>query len=133
GYVASLMTQERPNIFTQSVANIEPGRQIDITIRYYNTLAYADGWHEFRFPMVVGPRFNPPWTRDGIGAVTSSGLAASAQPTDVHYLSPAERSGHDITLELEVRPGVKIEQFECKTHSILVKDARSPAPGWNQL
>src|SRR5262249_25858835 len=30
GYVASLLTQERPNIFTQSIANIEPGKQIDI-------------------------------------------------------------------------------------------------------
>ena len=60
GYVASLLTQERPNIFTQKVANIEPGKQIDVNIKYFNTLAYADGWYEFVFPMVVGPRFNPP-------------------------------------------------------------------------
>ena len=55
GYVASMMTQERPNIFTQSVANIEPGKQIDVNIKYFNTLAYVDGWFEFVFPMVVGP------------------------------------------------------------------------------
>src|SRR6185503_14606482 len=46
GYVASLLTQERPNVFTQSVANLEPGKQIDINIRYFHTLAYADGWYE---------------------------------------------------------------------------------------
>jgi hypothetical protein len=68
GYVASLLTEERPNIFTQKVANIEPGRQIDISIRYFNTLAYADGAFEFVFPMVVGPRFNPPHRTDGVYA-----------------------------------------------------------------
>jgi hypothetical protein len=46
GYVASLLTQERPNIFTQSVANIEPGKQIDVEIKYFNTLSYMDGWFE---------------------------------------------------------------------------------------
>src|SRR4029079_18909054 len=67
-YVASLMTQDRPNIFTQSVANIEPGKQIDVNIRYFNALQYVDGWYEFTFPMVVGPRFNPPGHTEGIGA-----------------------------------------------------------------
>jgi hypothetical protein len=56
GYVASLLTQERPNVFTQRVANIEPGKQIDVNITYYGTLAYVDGWYEFVFPMVLGPR-----------------------------------------------------------------------------
>lgn len=121
GYVASLMAQERPNIFTQSVANIEPGKQIDITIRYYNTLAYADGWYEFVFPMVVGPRFNPPGSYGGVGAVPASGLAKSGQPIDVHYLKPGTRSGHDIALELEVNAGVTVEEIECKTHKVEVR------------
>src|SRR3954466_13406510 len=69
GYVTSLMTQERPNIFTQSVANIEPGKQIDVKISYYHTLPYVDGWYKFVFPMVVGPRYNPPGTTKGIGSV----------------------------------------------------------------
>ncbi len=118
GYVASLMTQERPNIFTQSVANIEPGKRIDITIRYYNTLAYVDGWYEFVFPMVVGPRFNPPGSYGGVGAVPASGLARSGQRTDVHYLKPGMRNGHDIALELDVNAGVAVEEIECRTHKI---------------
>src|SRR6266487_286900 len=59
GQVASLLDQERPNIFTQSVANILPGEQIKITISYVETLKYADGSYEFVFPMVVGPRYVP--------------------------------------------------------------------------
>src|SRR2546427_2822829 len=59
GQVASLLDQERPNIFTQSVANILPGEQVKITISYVETLKYADGSYEFVFPMVVGPRYIP--------------------------------------------------------------------------
>jgi len=56
GYVASLLTQDRPNIFMQSVANIEPGKQIDIAITYFHTLEYSDGWYKWHFPIVVGQR-----------------------------------------------------------------------------
>ena len=59
GQTASLLNQERPNIFTQSVANILPGEQIKITISYVETLKYEDGSYEFVFPMVVGPRYIP--------------------------------------------------------------------------
>lgn len=78
------MTQERPNIFTQRVAHIEPGKQIDVNVVYFNTLAYVDGWYEFRFPMVVGPRFNPPGSTEGVGAVARGGHGISvAQPVPV--------------------------------------------------
>ena len=43
GYRASLITQERPNIFKQSVANIEPGKRIDISITFFNPLKYENG------------------------------------------------------------------------------------------
>jgi Ca-activated chloride channel homolog len=123
GRVASLLTQERPNIFTQAVANIEPGKTIDVTITYFNTLAYRDGWHEFVFPMVVGPRFNPPGFTNGVAALprqqrAAGSLPADRQPTAVTYLKPTERSGHDIALSLEIDAGVAIEEFESKSHVI---------------
>ncbi len=116
GHVASLMTQERPNIFTQKVANIEPGKAIDIDITYFNTLAYRDGWYEFVFPMVVGPRFNPPGFTDGVGAVASGNTGTSGQKTEVEYLRPDERSGHDIDVTVFLDTGVSIEKMECATH-----------------
>ncbi|MCP4509710.1 MAG: hypothetical protein GY826_25320, partial [Fuerstiella sp.] len=108
GHVAALMTQERPNIFTQKVANIEPGKKIDIRIRYFNTLRYDDGAYEFVFPMVVGPRFNPPAMTDGVGAVARGAQGASGQKTEVQYLAPNERSGHDVSLSLNIAAGVDI-------------------------
>ncbi len=117
GYVASLLTQERPNIFTQKVANIEPGKAIDVNIKYFNTLAYADGWYEFVFPMVVGPRFNPPGSTDGVGAVGRGKMGISGQKTEVQYLRPDERSGHDIALAVDIDAGVEIEEVSCATHA----------------
>jgi Ca-activated chloride channel family protein len=118
GYVASLLTQERPNIFTQKVANIEPGKAIDVNIKYFNTLAYVDGWYEFVFPMVVGPRFNPPGFTDGVGAVARGKPGISGQKTEVQYLEPGERSGHDISLAVDIDAGVAIEQVACSSHVI---------------
>src|SRR5262249_51327337 len=125
GYIASLLTQERPNIFTQSVANIEPGKQIDVTIHYFHTLQYTDGWYEFVFPMVVGPRFNPPGRIDGIGAVARGRSGISGQSTEIPYLRPGERSGHDISVRMEVDAGVAVEEFDCRTHR-LVREPSSP-------
>src|SRR5262244_901031 len=59
GQTASLLDQERPNIFTQSVANIAPGAEVKITISYVEFLKYEAGTYEFVFPMVVGPRYIP--------------------------------------------------------------------------
>ncbi len=120
GYVASLLTQERPNIFTQKVANIEPGKAIDINIRYFHTLAYHDGAYEFVFPMVVGPRFNPPGSSDGVGAVARGTHGSSGQATEVQYLAPGERSGQDIDLAVSIDAGVRIERLESPSHVIAV-------------
>lgn len=103
GYVTSLLTEERPNIFKQSIANIEPGNEIDVNIKYFNTLDYADGWYEFVFPMVVGPRFGP----------------TGSQTPEITYQKPGERNGQDISLRVDVDAGVPVGQIECKTHEII--------------
>ncbi|VAX41849.1 hypothetical protein MNBD_PLANCTO03-1979 [hydrothermal vent metagenome] len=126
GYVASLLTQERPNIFTQKVANIEPGKAIDIAITYFHTLPYRDGSFEYVFPMVVGPRFNPPPSEaftagSGIGAAPRGTPGTSGQQTEVQYLSPNERSGHDISLTITLDAGVPLGEIASKSHTIAVR------------
>jgi len=126
GYVAALLTQERPNVFTQSVANLEPGQPIDVILTYYHTLAYDDGWYEWVFPLVVGPRFNPPSSTDGVGAVAQGQPGASGQRTEVPYLRPGERSGHNLDLEIDLVPGVSLEETVCRSHAVEVE---RPDPG----
>ena len=103
GYRASLMVQHRPNIFEQKVANIEPGHEIDVDIRYFHTLSYEDGWYSFVFPTVVGPRFNPSGFQYPVAALSSSHTGSQpAQGTAIRYLKPGERSGHDLNIEVEI-------------------------------
>lgn len=120
GYVASLLEQDRPNVFTQKVANIEPGKQIDVSVRYFHTLSYSDGWYEWVFPMVVGPRFNPPGTIDGIRAAPRGVRGASGQDTEVQYLKPGERSGHDVAVSVTLDALVPVEAVESRSHQVKV-------------
>ncbi len=121
GHRAALLTQERPNIFTQKVANIEPGKEIDVEITYFHPLHYSEGEYEFVFPMVVGPRYNPPGDRDGIGATGREGRGASGQKVEVAYMKPDERSGHDIGLSVKLAAGVELEKLYSPTHAVEVR------------
>ncbi len=105
GQIASLLDQERTNIFTQSVANILPGEKVTIEISYVETLKYEAGSYEFVFPMTVGPRYIP----------------GSVAPNDAQKITPpvAEtRAGHDISIEVKLDAGVLIEKVESKSHQI---------------
>jgi Ca-activated chloride channel homolog len=59
GQKASLVEQERPNIFTNSVANIGPHETIVVRIEYQETVKQDGGVYSLRFPLVVAPRYNP--------------------------------------------------------------------------
>ncbi len=59
GHVAGLLEQQRPNIFTQQVANIEPGVKVVIEITFVQTVPYRDGEFVWSFPTVVAPRYIP--------------------------------------------------------------------------
>src|SRR4029453_12593931 len=60
GQVASLLDQERPNVFTQSLANLLPGATVEIRIEYIEPLVFRTGGFELVVPTVGGPRFVPP-------------------------------------------------------------------------
>src|SRR3982074_2188497 len=58
GKSASLLEQNRPNVFSMSLANIMPQDQIEIELRYTELLVPTDGIYEVVFPTVVGPRYS---------------------------------------------------------------------------
>jgi len=121
GQVASLLDQERPNIFTQSVANILPGEQVKITISYVETLKYEDGAYEFVFPMVVGPRYVPGVStgeKGGNGFSSDTDRVPDASRITPKAAPAGMRSGHDISLEVSLDAGLILDSVDSKTHPI---------------
>lgn len=104
GKMAALLEQQRPNVFTQFVANITPNAEIKVMISYVETLRYADDTYEFTFPMTIGKRYMP----------------LDTEPDDAARIStPSEtRPGHTIALEINVDSGVPVTAFESTTHEI---------------
>ena len=120
GQVASLLDQERPNIFTQSVTNIMPGEKVKIVISYVETLKYEDGNYEFMFPMVVGPRYIPgsPAGKQGGGWSPDTTQVPDASRITPHVAKPGTRAGHDISIEVSINAGVPIDSVISKTHEV---------------
>ena len=119
GQVASLLDQERPNIFTQSVANILPGEQVKITISYVETLNYVNGAYEFVFPMVVGPRYIPGAAKpesQGNGRAPDTTQVPDASRITPKFTPAGMRSGHDVSLEVALDAGMIIDNIDSKTH-----------------
>lgn len=121
GNVASLLDQERPNIFTQSVANIEPGENIDIEIKYVNLLKYEDGAFTFIFPTVVGPRFIPGHSgegKTGTGVAQNTDIVPDASRITPPMAHEGQRAGHDISIEMNINAGVPIQSVSSKLHDV---------------
>jgi Ca-activated chloride channel family protein len=108
GYQAALLEQERPNVFTQSVANLEPGKSITVRLRTIETLRYERGVYRLTFPLVVGPRYIPG------GAVAD---AARISPP-VH--APGTRSGHDVEIRVTIDAGVPLTRLESPSHKTVM-------------
>src|SRR2546430_3411753 len=127
GQTASLLNQERPNIFTQSVANILPGEQIKISISYVETLRYEDGSYEFVFPMVVGPRYIPGHATGAQPNASGDGFAPNTdQVPDASRITPQPvpegmRVGHDVSIDLTLDAGVPIDGLSSKTQEVDVE------------
>jgi Ca-activated chloride channel family protein len=123
GHVASLLDQERPNIFTQSVANIMPGEKVFIRISYVNLLKYEDGQFEFSFPMVVGPRYIPgqPGAQPAVGTAADTAEVPDASRITPPITPEGTRAGHDIDISVEINAGVPVEDVVSVLHATDVK------------
>jgi Ca-activated chloride channel homolog len=124
GHTAALLDQERPNVFTQSVANIPPNSKVEVTLYVLELLKYEGGTYEFSFPTVVGPRYIP-------GTATKppdrGTMADTNQVPDASQISPPvagvhtsdEHAGHDISFSVTLKAGVPIGDVESTSHKIL--------------
>src|SRR5690606_4986675 len=108
GGQASLLLQERPNIFMQRIANMGPGETAYVEIRLSMPLKYADGELELAFPTRIGPRY-------------SSGAAKLAADTPSPWNPPEERSGPEFQFNVLVQSGLELASIHSPTHPIDVE------------
>lgn len=126
GKTAALLDQERPNIFTQSVANIPPGETVKVQISYVETLSYDDGVYEFVFPMVVGPRFMPgtPKGQKGTGWAKDTDQVPDASKISPPVTPKGTRAGHDINVTVSLNAGVPVKNIRSVLHKVDVDYSR---------
>jgi Ca-activated chloride channel homolog len=123
GKRAALLEEERPNIFTASIANIMPNDRIDVRLRYFEPLRWEEGRARLVFPMVVGPRYIP-----GIQAVDHSGTGWASDTNAVPDASritpivrnPESRSGHDISVTVDLDSGFEAASVKSVSHAVNV-------------
>ena len=58
GKKASLIEQQKPNLFTNNIANIGPGEVVVVQIEFQSKLISKDGTWELRVPLVSAPRYD---------------------------------------------------------------------------
>jgi Ca-activated chloride channel family protein len=128
GRSAALTEQERPNLFTQSLANVPPRETVFVVLRYVQQVPFRDGRYTFVFPTTVGPRYEP-------GAPSSSSPSSSSSP----YSSPSPYSSsspspssntttpsafaasgaHALDLLLRLEPGDAFDDVAARSHRLV--------------
>jgi Ca-activated chloride channel family protein len=126
GRKASLVEQERPNIFTTSVANIGPGEKVAVSISYQQILDYDSGRFELRFPMVVGPRYIPgsaiaTRSTTGTGWAFDTDQVEDASRVSPPVLHPDQGTVNRIRLEVLLDVGMPLERLNCPSHAAQIE------------
>ena len=110
GKTASLLDQERPNVFTMSVANVLPKDRVEVELHYTELLVPTEGVYQFVYPTVVGPRY----VREH-----------PAEPVSLEWVeSPYLHEGHDtpasFDIEVTLSAGLPMSDVRSPSHAVTV-------------
>ncbi len=122
GQRAALTEQERPNVFTTSVANIPPNETVLVEIEYQQLVRYDSGTFSLRFPMVVGTRYIP--GKEKIIGFSGSGWAANTSEVEdaaritPPVLHPDNPRQNKISLQIDLDAGLALQNVTSSYHPI---------------
>src|SRR6185295_13022041 len=108
GVKTSLLEQQRPDVFTTSVAHIGPGETVEITIELQQVVRYGAGKFSLRFPMVVSP-----WTE---ARKTAAGRALVLPPVVERGAPPI----NPFAFHADLNPGFPLAKIESPSHALTV-------------
>jgi Ca-activated chloride channel family protein len=105
GRTASLLEQQRPNVFQMSVANILPGDTVDVELTYSELLVPTEGVYELVYPAVVGPRFTGEQPR-------------AESWTQNPYLAEGAPEPYRYRLAVSLHAGMPIQEIASPSHEV---------------
>ncbi len=121
GRKASLVSQDRPNLFTTRVANIGPGEEIEIALEYQETLRFEEEGFALRLPLVAAPRYDPPLGPVAVAGV--GGFVPAAFPSPVWPVAPpSEGLVNPVRIRVRLEAGFPLEKLVSPTHVIFAQD-----------
>jgi len=123
GRKTSLIEQQRPNLFTNSVANIGPGESITINIEYQQIINFNQGDFSLRFPTAITPRYIPGkpinesinFSGDGWAQATNQ-VPDADRITPPVFTSPYKTNSVSINIELDA--GFPLKKIFSRYHAI---------------
>lgn len=107
GKRASLLEQNRPNLFTVSVASIAPGESVEIEIEFQEIVRYDSGHFSLRLPLAVGPRYTP-----------QSTVTTVPFPRVQYKLGPGQALHNPVELTIDLDGGVPLGTVLSPTHPL---------------
>lgn len=110
GHDAALLAQERPNMLSLEVANLQPGEVVEVRLRYFERVPYDDGWFTLVVPTVVLPRYLP------------GGMLANPKDGAVPLLPP-NVAGHTLAVEISLDVG-RLAEIEVPDDQFEVREVR---------
>jgi Ca-activated chloride channel homolog len=111
GKSASLLEQQRPNVFTMSVANILPGDRLEVELRYSEMLKPEEGIYQFVYPAVVGPRYSN---------IPESAAPQGSRWVKSPYLHQGQSSQAKLSIQVNLSTGVPLADLRSSSHDVKV-------------
>jgi Ca-activated chloride channel homolog len=127
GQTASLLEQERPNLFTNSVANIGPNETVVVQIEYQETIKQSGGTYSLRLPLVVAPRYNPApilqsveFNKDGSGfGATVNDPVPDRDRIEPPVLDPRKSDPvNPVTISVQLKAGFTLAEVKSHHHAV---------------
>ncbi len=118
GKKASLIEQQRPNVFTTSLANIAPGEEITVEFEYQQLLDYKDNSYRLRFPMVVGPRYHTGQNHTGLSSIENLTNHAPDETSVYTETDPINKANNPVHIHVLLDAGVSLYDLSSSYHRI---------------
>jgi len=125
GKRTSLLEQERPNMFTTSVANIGPHEEVKIEIEFQQSLRYDQGQFQLRFPLAITPRYIPGNEQASTMQHVNASSLKTDQVPDADRITPLvslNKKINPVSIHIELDAGFPVDKISSSYHVIDQKE-----------